>query len=50
MELFIKSISVILILGMMLGSAISAVVGILQYMGTEESLKSFIVWTMGCSI
>ncbi|MBR0362290.1 MAG: iron chelate uptake ABC transporter family permease subunit, partial [Alistipes sp.] len=30
----IKSISVILILGMMLGSAISAVVGILQYMGT----------------
>lgn len=43
----IKSISVILILGMMLGSAISAVVGILQYMGTEESLKAFIVWTMG---
>ena len=43
----IKNISVILILGMMLGSAISAVVGILQYMGTEESLKAFIVWTMG---
>ncbi len=43
----IKSISVILILGMMLGSAISAVVGILQYMGTEESLKAFVVWTMG---
>ena len=43
----IKSISGILVLGMMLGSAISAVVGILQYMGTEESLKSFIVWTMG---
>ena len=43
----IKSISVILILGMMLGSAISAMVGILQYMGTEESLKAFIVWTMG---
>ena len=43
----IKSINVILILGMMLGSAISAVVGILQYVGTEESLKSFVVWTMG---
>lgn len=43
----IRSISVILILGMMLGSAISAVVGILQYMGTEESLKAFVVWTMG---
>ena len=43
----IRNISVILILGMMLGSAISAVVGILQYMGTEESLKAFVVWTMG---
>lgn len=43
----IKNINVILILGMMLGSAISAVVNILQYMGTDESLKAFIVWTMG---
>ena len=43
----IKNINVILILGMMLGSAISAVVGILQYIGTEESLKAFMVWTMG---
>ena len=43
----IKNINVILILGMMLGSAISAVVGILQYLGTEESLKAFVVWTMG---
>ncbi len=43
----IKNINTILILGMMLGSAISAVVGILQYMGTDESLKAFMVWTMG---
>ena len=43
----IKSVSVILIIGMMLGSAISAIVGVLQYMGSEESLKSFVVWTMG---
>ena len=43
----IRNINVILIVGMMLSSAISAVVGILQYMGTEESLKSFVVWTMG---
>lgn len=43
----IKNIGVILILGMMLGSAISALVGILQYMGTDESLKAFVVWTMG---
>jgi iron complex transport system permease protein len=32
---------------MMLGSAISAIVGVLQYMGSEESLKTFVVWTMG---
>lgn len=43
----IRNINVILIIGMMLGSAISAVVGILQYVGTEESLKAFVVWTMG---
>ena len=42
-----RNINVILIIGMMLGSAISAIVGILQYMGTEESLKAFVVWTMG---
>ena len=43
----IRNINTILIIGMMLSSAISAVVGILQYMGTEESLKAFVVWTMG---
>ncbi len=43
----IKNINVILIMGMMLGSAISAMVGILQYLGTDESLKTFVVWTMG---
>lgn len=43
----IKDIMVILILGMMIGSAVSAVVQILQYMSSEESLKSFVVWTMG---
>lgn len=43
----IKNINVILIMGMMLGSVISAVVGILQYLGTDESLKTFVVWTMG---
>ena len=43
----IKNINTILIIGMMLGSAISAIVGILQYMGTDESLKAFIIWTMG---
>lgn len=43
----IRNINVILIIGMMLSSAISAVVGILQYLGTDESLKAFVVWTMG---
>ena len=43
----IKDIMVILILGMMIGSAVSAIVQILQYMSNEESLKSFVVWTMG---
>lgn len=43
----IKDIMVILILGMMVGSAISAVVEILQYLSSENALKSFVVWTMG---
>ena len=43
----IKDIMVILILGMMLGSAIGSVVEILQYIGSEAALKSFVVWTMG---
>ena len=43
----IKDIMVILILGMMLGSAIGSVVEILQYLGSETALKSFVVWTMG---
>ncbi len=43
----IKDIMVILILGMMIGSAISAVVEILQYLASENALKSFVVWTMG---
>ena len=43
----IKDIMVILILGMMLSSGVSAVVQILQYISNEETLKSFIIWTMG---
>ena len=43
----IKDIMVILILGMMVGSAIGAVVEILQYLSSENALKSFVVWTMG---
>lgn len=43
----IKDIMVILILGMMFSSGISAVVQILQYLSREEALKSFVIWTMG---
>jgi len=43
----IKHIMTILILGIMFGSAISAVVNILQYFSNETSLKSFVIWTMG---
>lgn len=43
----IKDIMVILILGMMFGSGISAAVEILQYLSSESALKTFVVWTMG---
>ena len=43
----IKDILVILILGMMFSSGISAIVQILQYTANDESLKMFVIWTMG---
>ena len=43
----IKDIMVILILGMMLSSALGAVVECLQFLSNEAALKSFVVWTMG---
>ncbi len=43
----IKDIMVLLILGMMFSSGVSAVVQILQYVANDESLKMFVVWTMG---
>lgn len=43
----IKDIMVILILGMMFSSGVSAIVQVLQYLSRDESLKSFVIWTMG---
>lgn len=43
----IKDIMVILIMGMMFSSAVSAVVEIMQYFSPEGQLKSFVIWTMG---
>ena len=43
----VNDIMTILILGILVGSAVSAVVSILQYFSNESMLKTFIVWTMG---
>lgn len=43
----IKDIMVILIIGMMFSSGVSAIVQILQYLSHDDSLKSFVIWTMG---
>ena len=43
----IKDIMVILILSRMFSSGVGAIVQILQYLSKEESLKAFVIWTMG---
>lgn len=43
----LKDIMAVLILGMMIGSAVTAFVEILQYLSPEGALKSFVLWTMG---
>jgi iron complex transport system permease protein len=43
----VRDIMTVLILGIMLGSAISAFVSILQYFSNESMLKAFVIWTMG---
>ena len=43
----IKDIMVMLILGIMLSSGVGALVEIMQYLSSEASLKSYVVWTMG---
>ena len=42
-----RDIMTILILGIMLGSGISAIISILQYFSGEPALKAFVIWTMG---
>lgn len=43
----LKDIMVVLILGIMVSSGISAVVQILQFLSQEDALKSYVMWTMG---
>ncbi len=43
----VKDIMTVLIIGILIGSAISALVSLLQYFGSQSELKTFVVWTMG---
>lgn len=43
----VKDIMTVLILGIMLASAISALISIMQYLSSESMLKAFVIWTMG---
>lgn len=43
----VKDIMTILILGMMFGSAASALVSVLQFFSSESTLRAFVIWTMG---
>jgi iron complex transport system permease protein len=43
----VRDIMTILILGILFGSAISAVVSILQYFSEQTVMRTFIIWSMG---
>jgi iron complex transport system permease protein len=43
----VQNLSTLLIVGVMVGSFSSAIIGVLQYFSTEQELRNFIVWTMG---
>jgi iron complex transport system permease protein len=46
-SLRVRDIMTILILGVLFGSATSAIVSILQYFSHQSHLKAFVVWSMG---
>src|SRR5690606_3580039 len=46
-SLKIKDIMTVLIVGIMLGSVTTAIIGIIQYVSTEIALKNFLIWSMG---
>lgn len=43
----VNDITTVLIVGMMFGSVLSAIVGILQYYSDNDSLKAFTIWSFG---
>lgn len=47
LSLRLRDVYTLLIIGMLLGSALSALIGILQYLSSESALKVFVIWTMG---
>lgn len=46
-SLRVRDIMTILILGILFGSAISALVSILQYFSEQTMLRTYVIWTMG---
>jgi iron complex transport system permease protein len=46
-SLKVKDVVTILIIGILLGSAMSSVISILQFLGEKSEVKTFIIWTMG---
>lgn len=46
-SLRIRDVNTLLILGLMFGSATSAVVSLLQYFSSQQALQNFVLWTMG---
>jgi len=43
----VQNLSTLLIVGVMVGSFSSAIIGVLQYFSSEQELRNFIIWTMG---
>ncbi|BDS11268.1 FecCD family ABC transporter permease [Aureispira anguillae] len=43
----ISDINTLLILGLMFGSATSAIVSLLQYFSSQQALQQFVLWSMG---
>jgi iron complex transport system permease protein len=43
----VRDVLTLLILGILLGSALSAIISILQYFTSESALRIFVIWTMG---
>jgi len=46
-SLKVKDIMTLLVFGILLGAAISAIIGILQYFSEASQLKTFVMWTFG---